>query len=54
MNSDKKEFKAVVIPENFTKHLFPLNEKINDILIPVASVPYIEYLVDFLMNSGIT
>jgi len=44
----------VVIPENFTRHLQPLNQHINDLLLPIASVPYIEYLVEFLLNSGVT
>lgn len=51
---NKKEMKAVIIPENFTRHLHPLNESTNDILLPIASVPYIEYIVEFLLNSGIT
>ena len=53
-SEDIKELKAVIIGETFTRHLFPLNEKVNDLLIPVCSVPYIEYVIDLLLSNGVT
>ena len=41
-SDDIKELKAVIIGETFTRHLFPLNEKINEITA----------LVDFYKLAG--
>lgn len=51
---ENKILKAVIIGETFTRHLFPLNEGINDLLIPVCSIPYIEYVIDFLLLAGVS
>lgn len=53
-DTQKKEIQALIIPENFTKHLHPLNDSTNDILLPIASVPFIEYLTEYLLNAGVT
>lgn len=53
-NKELKELKAIIIPENFTNNLHPLTEFTNELLLPIASVPYIEYVVEMLLNIGIT
>ena len=54
MDKDKKEIKAVVIAENFTKNLHPLNQTESDLLIPVCTIPYIEYLIEFLLGNNVS
>lgn len=44
---------AVIIPERFNDILFPLNDKENDILLPFATIPYIEHIIEVVFSAGI-
>jgi translation initiation factor eIF-2B subunit epsilon len=50
----QKELKAVIIGETFTRNLYPLTESYPDLLIPICGIPYIEYIVDTLLSSGVS
>jgi translation initiation factor eIF-2B subunit epsilon len=45
--------KAVIIADTFTNLLHPLNENISEILMPVCSIPILEYMIDFLNSNSI-
>lgn len=45
--------KAVIIADTFTNLLHPLSENISEILLPVCSVPILEYMIDYLTSNSI-
>lgn len=49
----KEISKAVVIGENFTNLLNPLNYDTPSLLLPLCSIPIIEFMVDSLSSSNI-
>ena len=45
--------KAVIIGDTFTNLFYPINEIIPEILMPVCSIPILEYMIDFLYSNSI-
>ena len=45
--------KAIIIGDSFSKHLYPINDDIPEILLPVGNIPIIEYLLYFLTSNNI-
>lgn len=45
--------KAVVIADTYTSLLSPFSKTSNELLLPVANIPIIEYMIDFLLSNSI-
>jgi len=54
-NEDRERIglKAVIIADTFTKLLEPLDENVSEVLLPLANIPLIEYMIDFLISNSI-
>ena len=46
-----QEFTFVI--KDFNDILFPLNDKENDVLLPFATIPYIEHIIEVVFSAGI-